>query len=63
MRWSMSCIYRPNRLGGCYNSIFIEEFANSGTRAFEPPGTQGRGNDWILVVDDAAKNFSYPGKI
>jgi hypothetical protein len=34
----------------------------SGTRDFEPPGTQGRGNNWILVVDNAAKNFSYPGK-
>jgi hypothetical protein len=34
----------------------------SGTRNFEPPDTQGRRNNWILVVDNAAKNFSYPGK-
>ncbi|MBD1809587.1 glycoside hydrolase family 140 protein [Microcoleus sp. FACHB-SPT15] len=45
------------------DSIFIGEYANSCTGDFEPPGTQGRGNDWVLVVDDASKNFSPPGKI
>lgn len=44
-------------------NIYIGEFTNSGTRAFDPPGSQGRGNDWVLVVDDATKNFSAPGTI
>jgi hypothetical protein len=30
-------------------------------RRFTPPGTPGRGNDWVLVLDDAAKGFGPPG--
>lgn len=37
------------------------EFANKGVRTFEPPGTPGEGNDWVLVLDDAARKFSAPG--
>jgi len=44
-------------------NIYIGEFTNSGAHAFKPPGSQGRGNDWVLVVDDATKNFSAPGNI
>ena len=33
---------------------------NVGTRLFTPP-TSGRGNDWILVLDDAAKKFAPVG--
>jgi len=34
----------------------IETFPGTGTRIFTPP-TGGRGNDWILLLDDASKNF------
>ena len=29
--------------------------------SFDPPGAPGRGNDWVLVLDDAAQHFSAPG--
>jgi hypothetical protein len=45
------------------SNTYIGEFTNSGTRIFKPPGSQSRGNDWILVIDDASKNFSAPGQI
>ena len=38
----------------------IETVPGTGTRKFTPP-TNGRGNDWILVLDDASKNFKAPG--
>jgi Protein of unknown function (DUF4038)/Putative collagen-binding domain of a collagenase len=38
-----------------------ETIPGAGTRKFTPP-TAGRGNDWILVLDDASKNFKSPGK-
>lgn len=38
----------------------IETFPGTGTRKFTPPST-GRGNDWILVLDDSSKNFRVPG--
>jgi hypothetical protein len=41
-------------------STFIGKFANGGTRFFDPPGTKARGNDWILILDDAAKNYVAP---
>lgn len=34
---------------------------NTGTVAFNPPGEPGRGNDWVLVLDDASKALSPPG--
>lgn len=37
------------------------EFARQGTRTFTPPGPQGRGNDWVLVLDDASRAFGPPG--
>jgi hypothetical protein len=39
----------------------IGEFPNTGERAFTPP-QPGEQLDWILVLDDAAKNFPVPGK-
>lgn len=36
-------------------------FPNQGQRAFTPP-TSGRGQDWVLVVDDAAKAYLPPGR-
>jgi regulation of enolase protein 1 (concanavalin A-like superfamily) len=35
-------------------------FAKSGTRAFTPP-SNGYGNDWVLVLDDAARGYPQPG--
>jgi hypothetical protein len=29
--------------------------------SFTPPSS-GPGNDWVLVLDDAARNFPAPGK-
>ena len=39
----------------------IGVFRNQGVHAFTPPGSPAPGNDWVLVVDDAAKEFSTPG--
>jgi hypothetical protein len=36
------------------------QFARAGTRAFTPP-SNGYGNDWILVLDDAARGYPPPG--
>jgi len=38
----------------------IGTFARPKTRLFTPPSS-GKGNDWVLVLDDAAKNFPPPG--
>ncbi|HOJ59656.1 MAG TPA: glycoside hydrolase family 140 protein [bacterium] len=40
----------------------IDSFADSGTRRFDPPGPEKRGNDWVLVLDDASQNFPAPGQ-
>jgi hypothetical protein len=37
------------------------EFENTGQRTFDPPGEPGRENDWVLVLDDAAKGYAAPG--
>jgi len=39
----------------------IGTFENKGTRQFDPPGEKARGNDWVLVLDDAGKQFAKPG--
>ncbi len=38
----------------------IGEFENKGEREFTPPNP-GEALDWVLVLDDAAKNFPAPG--
>ena len=38
-----------------------ENIPGTGIRKFTPP-TSGRGNDWVLVLDDASMNFKDPGK-
>jgi len=40
----------------------IDETDAASSRTFDPPGTQGRGNDWVLVLDDATKSFPPPGQ-
>lgn len=37
----------------------VESFANTGSRTFTPPGS-GYGQDWVLILDDAAKNYPAP---
>lgn len=39
----------------------IGEFPNSGVREFTPPD-HGEMIDWVLVLDDAAKNYPPPGR-
>jgi hypothetical protein len=39
----------------------IGEFEKTGFHDFTPPSS-GAGNDWVLVLDDASKNFAAPGK-
>jgi hypothetical protein len=39
----------------------IGDFANKGTLSFDPPGEAKRGNDWVLVLDDAARRYPKPG--
>lgn len=36
-------------------------FDNRGQQTFTPP-TSGQGQDWVLVLDDTAKNYPVPGK-
>jgi len=38
----------------------FDSFQGTGIHKFTPP-SGGRGNDWILVLDDASKNFKTPG--
>jgi hypothetical protein len=30
---------------------------------YTPPGPQGRGQDWVLILDDARQNFPAPGRL
>lgn len=41
----------------------ITTFRNGGTRQFDPPGQEQRGNDWILVLDNASAGYPEPGSI
>ena len=41
-------------------SRVIETFARAKRRQFKPPSS-GKDNDWVLVLDDAAKGFVLPG--
>ena len=43
-------------------ATLIDTFANKGTREFKCPTLQGLGSDWVLVLDDASRNFPPPGK-
>lgn len=38
----------------------IGEFSKGGARTFTPPSA-GRGHDWVLVLDDAARRYPAPG--
>ena len=36
-------------------------FDTGGEQVLDPPGESGQENDWVLVLDDAAKGYSIPG--
>ncbi|WPP49083.1 glycoside hydrolase family 140 protein [Catalinimonas niigatensis] len=40
---------------------FIHTGDNTGMQTFTPP-SRGRGQDWILILDDATRNFPVPGQ-
>jgi hypothetical protein len=40
----------------------IGKFKNSNVKEFDPPGEAFLGNDWVLVLDAAGKNFDPPGR-
>ena len=39
----------------------LNEFANTGQMKYSPP-TKVEGEDWVLVLDDASRNYPPPGK-
>jgi hypothetical protein len=39
----------------------LDTIKNEGKKTFNPPGEPANGNDWVLVLDDAAKKFKAPG--
>jgi hypothetical protein len=45
---------------GASTSIGI--FRKGNFRLFQPPRANGRGNDWVLVLDDAERRFGPPGQ-
>jgi hypothetical protein len=38
----------------------IGTYESTGEKTFTPP-TSGKNNDWVLVLDDASKNYAPPG--
>ena len=48
------------RTGEAYK---IGEYENKGSIRFDPPGVKYNGNDWVLVLDNAAKMFGKPGVV
>jgi hypothetical protein len=38
------------------------DFENTGQKHFFTPGNTGRGNDWVLVVEDLEQQYASPGK-
>jgi len=38
----------------------IGTFTNHSTRRFDPPGSPGRGEDWVLVLDDTGHEYKPP---
>lgn len=57
--WKQSVIWWYNPRTG--EATKLKELANSGIQEFKPT-TSGRGNDWILVIDNKETNFGAPGK-
>ena len=45
-----------------FKNALIPAKPNTGTRRFVPPDP-GEQLDWVLVLDDAAKNYPPPGQV
>jgi hypothetical protein len=43
-------------------ATLVGEFSNTGTRRFDLPAL-GEATDWVLVLDDAPKNYALWGKV
>jgi hypothetical protein len=60
--------YNP-RDGKCYDEsgnridLPFGTYSTTGTMTFSPPGEPGAGRDWVLVLDDASRDFCIPGRI
>jgi hypothetical protein len=39
----------------------IDSIPAHGNHTFNPPGSAGGDNDWVLVIDDASKDYLMPG--
>jgi hypothetical protein len=57
----------PKAIGWWYNcktgeTETIGEIDTAQEKSF-PPKTSGRGNDWVLILDNAKANFKKPGKL
>ncbi|MBN2105592.1 glycoside hydrolase family 140 protein [bacterium] len=42
---------------------YCGQIKNKGVRSFNPRGKKAEGNDWVLILDDAAAGFSVPGQM
>ena len=42
-------------------ATLIGTLDNRGKKKFDPPSEIAKGNDWVLVLDDASKNYPAPG--
>lgn len=59
LEWNESVIWWYNPRTG--EATKLKELTSKGIQEFKPE-TGGRGNDWILVIDNKEANFSAPGK-
>ena len=41
----------------------IDTIPGKGKYTFDPPGISGGDNDWVLVIDDAARDYPAPGNV
>lgn len=39
----------------------IDSIPAHGNHTFNPPGSEGGDNDWVLVIDDTSKDYKVPG--
>lgn len=43
-------------------SVSLGKIDKAKILSFDPPADEGRGNDWLLILDDASKKYQQPGK-
>jgi hypothetical protein len=43
------------------STTVLDTFDNKGAKDFKCPTLEGLGSDWVLVLDDASRNFPPPG--